>query len=140
MIFRSKYFDYFYVFLNRKAMKTAGFLFIVCLLLSLTLSAQTTKEFKPDSLTIGLDSFQHNFGYSLKLGNPFEENKLRLPFQSNKFPNQNQNFARIGSNSQTLSDQYFRMPVVKPEVQSNMPVMKPDSSIHFHLLIQKIRK
>ena len=121
-------------------MKTIGITFVICALFSLALPAQTKQKFKPDSFKIGFDSFQRNFGDSLKIGNPFGANDLQFPFQKNQFPRQNQNFAQIGSNKQMLSDSYFRMPVLKPEFKSKMPVMKPDSSVHYHLLIKKIRK
>ena len=140
MIFRSKYFSHFYVFVNRKVMKTIGINFVICVLFSLSLPAQTKQEFKPDPFKIGFDSFQHNFGDTLKTGNAFGANDLQFPFQKDKFPRQNQNFARNGSNKQMHSDSHFRMPVFKPEFQSNMPVLKPDSSVHYHLLIYKIEK
>ena len=111
-------------------MKTAGFIFVVCLLLSLTLSAQTTLELKPDSTKIQIDPNTK----VLKFGNTPTNYSL-----NNKSINLNQNLA-LSLHQQNFADPYFRMPVVKPKFQSNMPVMKPDSSIHFHLLIQKIRK
>jgi len=120
-------------------MKTIGFILLMGAIIGLSLSAQTKQQSKPDSFKMGFNSFQPDFGDSLKFGNPFGENNIQLPSQKKKFPIQNQSLARTGS-WQTLSDPYFRMPVLKPEYQSNMPVMKPDSSIHYHLLIKKIRK
>jgi len=120
-------------------MKTIGFILLIGALIGLSVSAQTKKEFKLNSFKKGIDSFQPNFGDSLKLGNPFGENNIQFPPQKKKFPIQNQSLARTDS-WQTLSDPYFRMPVFKPEYQSNMPVMKPDTSVHYHLLIQKFRK
>ena len=120
-------------------MKTIGFILLIGALIGLSVSAQTKKEFKFNSFKKGINSFQPDFGDSLKLGNPFGENNIQLPSQKKKFPIQNQSLARTDS-WQTLSDPYFRMPVFKPEYQSNMPVMKPDTSVHYHLLIQKFRK
>jgi len=122
-------------------MKTVGFILCIGVFFVLSASAQTQKEFKPDSLKIDFDSFHpNNFGDSLKLGNSMGNNNLQLQFQSNKLPRQNQNLAQIESYNQNLSDSHFRMPVLKLEYQSNMPIIKPDTSIHYHLLIKKISK
>jgi hypothetical protein len=116
-----------------------GFILLMSTIICHSVSAQTKKEFKPDSLKIGFGIFQPNFDDSLKLGNSLGANDLQLPFQKDKFPRQNQNLAQVESYNQNLSDSHFRMPVLKPEYQSNMPVMKPDSLVHYHLLIKKIR-
>jgi len=111
-------------------MKTAGFLFVVCLLMSLTLSAQTTLGSKPDSVKIQIDPNTKGF--------KFDHTPQNYSLNNKSF-NLNQNLA-LTQQLRNFVNPNFRMPVVRPDFQSNMPVMKPDSSIHFHLLIQKIRK
>jgi len=110
-------------------MKTAGFLFVVCLLMSLTLSGQTALGLKPDSAKIQTD--QNTKGF--KFDNTPPDYSL-----NNKSFKRNQNLA-LSRHPRNFVDPNFRMPVVKPEFRSNMPVMKPDSSVHYHLLIKKIR-
>ena len=117
-------------------MKPMGFIFVVCALFTLSLSAQT----KPDSIKIGFNSYQHILNDTLKLGFPHEEDNLQLSFLKNKFPCPNQNLAQINESGQIVNGEHFRMPVLKPDFRSNMPVMKPDSTIHYHLLIKKIGK
>jgi len=111
-------------------MKRIGFLSVICLLMSVALSAQTHLNLKPDSGKIQIDPKTQVF--------KFENTPPNYSLKNKSF-NLNQNLALMPQ-KRNYADPNFRMPIVKPEFQSNMPVMKPDSSIHFHLLIQKIRK
>jgi hypothetical protein len=110
-------------------MKTSGFLIVVCLLISLRLSAQTTLDLKPDSAKIKIDPNTKVFKF---------DNNSQNYFPNNKSFNLNQNLA-MTEQMRNFGDPNFRMPVKKPDFQSNMPVMKPDSTVHYHLLIKKIR-
>jgi len=121
-------------------MKTAGFILVVCSLISISISAQTKLNQKSDSALINNHSIQRIINDTLKLNIPFGGNNLQSPIQKNKLFAPNQDVALIHRDGEKLLNQKFRMPVYKiPNFKSNMPVMKPDSSIHFHMLIQKIR-
>jgi hypothetical protein len=111
-------------------MKTTGFLFIICLLMSATISAQTSLNLKPDSGKIQIELNTRIFKFE-NIPPSYSPNAKNLIL--------NQNLALMPQ-KRNYADPNFRMPVIKPEFQSNMPVMKPDSSVHYHLLIQKIRK
>lgn len=122
-------------------MKNARFIFVVCSLISLSVSAQSKQNQKPDSALINNHSIQHILNDTLKLNIPFGENNLQSPIQKNKLFLPNQDLALIHRNRERLLNQKFRMPVYHiPRFQSNMPVMKPDSTVHYHLLIKKIGK
>ena len=110
-------------------MKTAGFLFVVCLLLSPALSAQTNLVSKPDSAKIQIDANAKGFVF---------DNTLPAYSLNNKSFNLNQNLA-LSPHQRNFVDPNYRMPVLNPDFQSNMPVMKPDSLVHYHLLIKKVR-
>ena len=119
-------------------MKTAGFTLMCCLLITLSLSAQTKREQKSDSNKIEYNLFQHALNDTLKLDNPFSENRFQAPSRKYTFPPQSQNLAlnyRIG---RPYTGQTFRMPILRPEFKSKMPVMKPDSTIQYFLKVQKI--
>lgn len=121
-------------------MKTAGFILVVCSLISISISAQTKLNQKSDSLLIKNHSIQHILNDTLNLNIPFGENNLQSPIQKNKLFAPNQDMALIHRNGERLLNQKFRMPVYNPRFQSNMPVVKLDSAVHYHLLIKKIRK
>ena len=122
-------------------MKTAGFILTIGLLISGSLSAQTN-----------LNSPAPSFGFKkdcLNFGQFRDQQKLyRFPGQSqfltipkNKLFTEGPSLAwNRPSAPRVFHDPNFRMPVVKPNFQSNMPVMKPDTSVHYHLLIKKIGK
>jgi len=110
-------------------MKTSGFLIVVCLLISLNLSAQTTLGSKPDSAKMKIDTNTKIFKF---------DNNYPNYFPNNKSFNLNQNLA-MTPHARNFVDPNFRIPVKKPDFHSTMPVMKPDSMVHYHLLIKKIR-
>lgn len=121
-------------------MKISGFILLGCLLISLSASAQTKTKLQPESLKIGNNLFQHVLSDTLKLDNPFSENKFKSPARKYTFPRQSQNLASNFRIGQPYTDQNFRMPILRPEFKSEMPVMKPDSTIHYFLKVQKIGK
>jgi hypothetical protein len=102
-------------------MKTTGFLFAVCLLMSLTLSAQTNLDSKPDSAKIQIDANSN--------GSKFDHTNPNSPNYKNF--NLNQNLA-LSPHQQNFVDPNFRMPVLNPDFQSNMPIMKP---VHWFITI-----
>ncbi len=120
-------------------MKAKTILLILGLIATIQLSAQQKNSPTTDSLQIARDSLNQPFSkQELKLQTPrareysFPQNKYflkRKTGESLAFKND--------SNALFLSGPNYRMPVVSPRYHSNMPVMKPDSTIHFHLLIKK---
>jgi hypothetical protein len=120
-------------------MKTAAFLLIAGLMVSGTISAQTKLFVKPDSLRFKFDTTHVHFQNHMNLNNPYGNEKLQLVFPNKQI--QVPNLAVV-PNQKPLryADPNFRMPVANPGFQSNMPVMKPDSTIHYHLQIKKIGK
>lgn len=112
-------------------MKTALLILAGCLLMTISLSAQTRQEAKTDSIKAGYNSFQHVLNDTLKLTNPFAENQFQAPARKYNFSRQNLNIA-LNSNST------FRMPVYRPEFKSKMPVKRPDPSVHYFLQIKQI--
>jgi len=122
-------------------MKNARFIFVVCSLISISISAQTKLNQKSDLDLINSHSIQHILKDTLNLNIPFGENNLQSPIQKNKLFLPNQDLALIHRNGERLPNQNFRMPVYNiPRFHSTMPVMKPDSTVHYHLRIKKIGK
>jgi len=118
-------------------MKTPVFFLFIGLLLSLSISAQTKLNFKADSLFFKKDTFHSQ----LNLKNPFRNEKPRSLLPNSRYFQPNSNLAVIPDKKQPVfSDPNFRMPLWKPDFQSNMPVMKPDSSVTYFLKIKKIGK
>lgn len=117
-------------------MKTAGFVFITCLLITFSVSAQTNLALKPGSVKFGYNSFQKSLTDTLKLENPFNENKLQSPSFRYRFPRREQNFAQNFRFANPYRSN-FKMPVIRPSIKSNMPVAKPDSSVHYFIQILK---
>ena len=120
-------------------MKTLRFLLIAVVLISASASAQTKLNLKTDSLVISNDTVLNKLQNKLKLKSPFERENQYF-FQPGNKPFQiNPNLAVIPKQRPSVySDPNFKMPVLKPSYQSKMPVMKPDSSIHYFLRIKKI--
>lgn len=122
-------------------MKTAGFLLTIGLLISGLLSAQT--NFNSQAPSFGLKKDTLNFGQfrDQQRQYRFPEQSQLLTVPKNKLFTENPSLAwNRPSEPRVFHDPIFRMPVVKPNFQSNMPVMKPDTSVHYHLLIKKIGK
>ena len=122
-------------------MKTTGFILAIGLLItaSASVKAQTQKELKPDSVRIGYNLSQKILNDTLKLENPFAKNNLQSPSFRYHFPKQEQRLAqnyRFG-NAYTPT---YKMPIVKPNFNSKMPVAKPDSSVHYFIQIIKTGK
>lgn len=119
-------------------MKIKAILLIFGLIAAVHLSAQSTK-LAPDSLQIVPDS----------LNKPLlqPELKLKIPQTKEYSVPQNQYFLKrkpgeslaLKSDSNALFRPVpnYRMPVARPKFQSKMPVMKPDTSIHYHLQIKR---
>ena len=120
-------------------MKTKTILLILGLIATLQLSAQQKNSPPTDSLQIVHDSLNQPLSkQELNLQTPrareytFPQNKYflkRKPGESLALQND--------SNGLFRAIPKYRMPVVRPKYHSKMPVMKPDSTIHYHLLIKK---
>ena len=115
-------------------MKITVFILAIFALISHSLSAQS----KSDSVKIGFNSYQQILNDTLKLNVPPEGENRQFSFQKNEL--QNQNLAQFDGQRSIVSDQQFRMPILNPGFKSEMPVLKPDSSVHFFLRIKKIGK
>lgn len=120
-------------------MKTSGIILAVLIGISTMLSAQTTvkndsvKQEAADTLNLQSNSTQ----LKIQNQNEIEQPKLFQPDDSKKPTNYP--FAHVPRrNSRYLNNSKYRMPIVKPDFETNMPVMKPDTTIHFHLRIKKI--
>ena len=119
-------------------MKTLRSILILVLLVSVSASAQPKFNLKTDSLVIANDTILTKHQSQLKIDNLFGNENHRFVFPKNKSQQLNPNLAFVPNNRQRFeSDPNFKMPVLKPNYQSKMPVMKPDSSIHYYLLIKK---
>lgn len=117
-------------------MKTFGFAALVMLLISFSLSAQTKLNFQADSVTKGADTLNFSqFQNDLKL-DPFDTKRPKQLFPNSNQLQKNPNLALVPK-QKFFRDHNYNMPVIKPQFKSNMPVMKPDSTIHFHLLIKR---
>ena len=123
---------------NYQAMKTLKLALIVLILISISATAQTKLNLRTDSLVITNDTVLSKFQNQLILKNPFGSENHRFFLPGNKPFQMNQNLAFIPQQKPSVyADPNFKMPILKPSVHSKMPVMKPDSSIHYHLLIKK---
>jgi hypothetical protein len=119
-------------------MKPSGIICAGLVLLSTMLMAQTIV--KTDSInqvtdTLNLQSINKNLG--LQKQAEIKQPKLLSPGENRNLSDYPFAMAPM-QKSRHFSDPVFRMPLVKPQYQSNMPVMNPDSTIHFHLQIKKI--
>lgn len=121
-------------------MKTLRLILIVVSLISASASAQNRLNLKTDSLVAASDTILSKLQNQLKLKNPFGSENHRFVFPGNKPFLTNPNLAFIPKQRPLVyAVPNFNMPIIKPSFHSKMPVMKPDSSIHYHLRIQKIR-
>lgn len=117
-------------------MKTFGFAILIVFLIADSLPAQTKLNLKADTVAKGIDTLNFSqFQNDLKL-DPFDTKRPELLFPNSSQLKKNPNLA-LQPNQKFFRDQNYNMPVIKPHFQSNMPVMKPDSTIHFHLLIKR---
>ncbi|MBA4409641.1 MAG: hypothetical protein Q8S54_11865 [Bacteroidota bacterium] len=122
-------------------MKTLRFILIVVLLISVSATAQTRLNLKIDSLVISNDTVLPKLQNQLKLKNPFGSENHRFVLPGNKQFQLNPNLAVIpNQKSRVYADPNFKMPILKPFYYSDMPVVKPDSSIHYHLRIKRLGK
>jgi hypothetical protein len=121
-------------------MKTAEFVLAIGLLISSSVSAQTKSDQKPDSIKIGYQLSQHALDDTLKLVNPFNEKNIHSPSFRYEFPKKDQNLAQNYRFGKAYTPTSYKMPIVKPNFNSNMPVAKPDSSVHYFIQIIKIGK
>jgi len=119
-------------------MKTPKFILILVLLISIPATAQTKLNLKTDSLVINNDSLLSKFNNRLKLKSPFGDENHRFILPGNRPLQMNPNLAVIPKQRPSVyADPNFNMPILKPSNHWKMPVMKPDSSIHYHLRIKK---
>ncbi len=116
-----------------------GIFLIVCSLISISIPAQTKSNPESDSIVIN-PSFQHILKDTLKFEIPSGGHHFQTLSPQIKLTDQDQKLALIQRNGKILQNQNFRMPVYNPRFKSNMPVMKPDSTVHYHLLVKKIGK
>jgi hypothetical protein len=114
-------------------MKTTGLIIASFVLMSISLSAQTTLKIKGDTLNLRNGFTDQAFKDTIKLGNLFRSGGQPMPIPNGSLSRLNQSLAQ---SSNRLSE----MPVFYPNYGQEMPVMKPDSSVHYYLLIKKIRK
>jgi len=119
-------------------MKRTIFILAIFALISHSLSAQSKQDSKSDSIKIGFNSYQQILNDTLKLSVPPEGKNRQFLFQKNEL--QNQDLAQFDGQRSIISDRQFRMPILKPGFKSEMPVMRPDSSVQFFLRIHKIGK
>jgi len=119
-------------------MKLKVFILAIFALITYSLSAQSKQYPKSDSIKIGFNSYQQILNDTLKLSVPSESENRQFLFPKNEL--QNQNLAQFDAQRSIISDPQFRMPILKPGFKSEMPVMRPDSSVHFFLRIKKIGK
>jgi hypothetical protein len=120
-------------------MKTPGFILVACLLISISISAQTNLELNPNSIQTGNNLLHKMLNDTLKLESPFNENKLQIPFDKYNFSQQGPNLAQNYQFEQVYAPMH-KMPIARPDINSKMPIAKPDSSVHYFLLIKKIGK
>lgn len=120
-------------------MNPSGYILFLFCLISGMASAQTVPDLKTDSISAFSDSVQaKTFDEPLKLSQRFTKEMPQFVLPENQLFRQNPNLALKHNQKPQISDnRNTRMPVFKPGYQSNMPVMKPDSSVHYHLLIQR---
>ena len=120
-------------------MKASGYILFLFWLISGMASAQTALDLKTDSINAFNDSVQaKTFDEPLKLPQPFTKELPRLVLPENKRLPQNPDLALKRNQESQLSDnRNTRMLVFRPGYQSNMPIMKPDSSVHYHLRIKR---
>jgi hypothetical protein len=120
-------------------MKTLRFLLIAVVIISASASAQTRLNLKTDSLIISNDSILNKLQNKLRLKSPFERENHYFFRPGNKSFQINPNLAVTPKQQRWVyTDPNSNMPILKPSYQSKMPVMKPDSTIHYHLQIKKI--
>ena len=118
-------------------MKNVVFNLFLLILISVSAAAQIKLNSNTDSQVTNNDSIPSKFQNQLKLNNPFgnENHSFVLPGSNQLKLNPN---LAVMPNQRTriYADQNFKMPIFKPSFKSNMPVMKPDTTIHFHLRIK----
>jgi len=120
-------------------MKTFLILLLFAFLVPKSGTSQINLKLKSDTLAVKNDSLLNKFSNRLNFKNPFRNDQYQfvLP-DSMQFP-LNQNLAVLpNQKSFVYADKKSRMPILKPHNHWNMPVMKPDSNIHFHMQIKKI--
>ena len=119
-------------------MKTTGFILAIGLLItaSASVKAQTQKELKPDSVRIGYNLSQKILNDTLKLENPVQANKLQYRKFNYELPMQKLNFT--GSYGFSTPHTPDNMPVTRLNIESNMPVLRPDPSVHYFIQTKKI--
>jgi len=123
-------------------MKTSGIILIFCLLTIFSVSGQTSVAEKSDSLQNELlKPHYKSFENSLKFNNQFPDKHLQIPLPERYTFNRAPEMAlkRIPGDRILISP-LDRMPIYCPEFQSGMPVMKPDTTIKYHLLIKRINR
>lgn len=120
-------------------MKTLIIIFITSLMLSFSVTAQTTWSVKPDSMrTKKVAPHQDLFPSPYKFHNPLLERHYKLYAPELNQSNRYQNFAlnhRFGRPQPYR--QFSRMPVFIPKFQSKMPIYRPDNSIDYKLRIKR---
>lgn len=117
-------------------MKTFGFAILIVFLIADSLPAQTKLNIKTDTVAKGIDTLNFSqFQNYLKSDSP-DTKRPELLFPNSSQLQKNPNLAHRPK-QKFFRDQNYNMPVIKPHFQSKMPVMKPDSTTHFHLLIKR---
>ena len=103
-------------------------------------SGQTNPAAQTDSVSKKKDTTETKpLNDQMKLDFPSFREQPRLAAPDNKRFRRNPNLALTPNKRPSeFRDPNNRMPVLRPRFRSNMPVMKPDSSVHYHLRIKRI--
>jgi hypothetical protein len=117
-------------------MKTTLFILIFFLLSSYSLSAQIITR-----IGTGPINSEHYFSRkllndTLKLENPVEENKLQSRKFNHELPMQKRDLT--GSYDLSTPHTQDNMPVARLGIESKMPVLRPDPSVHYFIQTKKI--
>ncbi len=120
-------------------MKSLSLIFLVGLFPSCLVSAQI--QFKQKTNSIDLKKYtkcSRLLREPLKLNLPTEKKQHSPGKLNQQLLSANQNLIHTPGFRQPYGgNSRFRMPVLKPQFQSKMPVMKPDSTIHFFIQNKK---
>ena len=120
-------------------MKALTLFLILILTILMQLSAQNPIKRKADSTEIVPNAVPYKpFDDSLKLLNPFGRERHLKMMPNSGFFRLNPNMAMIPTPRPPFRRAPgTRMPVMVPQFQSKMPVLKPDSTIHYFIKIKK---
>ena len=110
-------------------MKNSGLILLAVLLVSFSTTAQVVTKSNPQLLNFSKNIPDSIFNRKLNIGKPFELPNTQ-PFSQlkNQFREQSQLFKQQ-TNANVSAAGPDRMPVVKLNTPSNMPIYKPDTTL-----------